>query len=140
MKTLILYFIDKLRGNHPKTFYRFCLVGVLNTLIDFAAFILFYYFFHIALILSNIIAFALATLNSYFLNKYWTFRITAHKSSLKEFLTFIAVALTGLFISCVVLYLASQFIPEYLAKMIAIIFSLTCNYLGSKFLVFRKNL
>lgn len=140
MKTNILHFIDKLKGNHPKTFYRFCLVGVLNTLIDFLTFIILYYVFHVSLIVSNIIAFLLATINSYFLNKNWTFKVTAHETSLKEFIIFIAVTLTGLCVSCIVLFFGSQFIPEYAAKVVAIAFSLTCNYLGSKFIVFKKDL
>ncbi len=62
-------------AEHPETqrFVRFVLVGLLNTSIDFT---LFFLFTHVAgwhYLLANVASFLLAAINSYFMNRRWTF-------------------------------------------------------------------
>ena len=63
---------------------RFCSTGLLNTLVDFAAFNLLIWLTGAsstpAIAAINTIAIALAMANSYYFNRYWTFRAPNPKS------------------------------------------------------------
>ena len=125
------------RNNH-KAFLRFCTVGVMNTLIDFIAFLILLYGFGAGLLLANSIAFSLALLNSYVLNKIWTFGDT-EPVSLRQIMKFAGVAVSGFVLSSIILTLASLVIHPVAAKVLAIITTLFWNYLGSRNLVFKKS-
>lgn len=128
---------------------RYGAVGVLNTLIDFAVLNLLMVLFGatrgVPLVLCNAAAFFVASLNSYFLNKNWTF---AHKgrASLRQYLVFLALAVGGLAINSLVLYLvvAAFTRPAWLsptlwvnvAKAFATAGSMTWNYLACRYVVF----
>ena len=129
----------------------FGVVGVVNTLIDFAVLNLLLALFGVTggwpLVLCNAAAFLGATLNSYFLNKKWTF---AQKTgaSLRQYLAFLALALGGLAINSVVLYLLATGLspPSWLsptlwinvAKAAATAASLVWNYLVCRYVVFGR--
>lgn len=67
MKKLIAKFADK-------TFVRFVLVGVINTLFGSAIMFVFYNVFHLSYWLSSASNYFFGSILSYFLNKYYTFR------------------------------------------------------------------
>lgn len=67
MKRLIAKFADK-------TFVRFVLVGVINTLFGSAIMFVFYNVFHLSYWLSSASNYFFGSILSYFLNKYYTFR------------------------------------------------------------------
>lgn len=130
---------------------KFSATGSLNTFIDFGI-------LNILIIISNIkagfilslfsgISFMAATINSYFWNKYWTFGSTK-KAEIKELGDFLVVSIIGLLINMAVFSITvnfispiSNFTPERWAngsKLIATIFSLIWNFVGYKFVVFKK--
>ena len=130
---------------------KFFLVGVLNTLIDIGV-------LSLLIGLSNItrglfysvfkaISFLVATTNSYFWNKFWTFEKREDVKA-QEFLKFLIVATVGFIInvgvaSIVVNVLGpqagiSEKIWAMLGAIIAALFAFLWNFLSSKFIVFKK--
>jgi len=85
--------------------------------------------------------------NSYFWNKYWTFK-DLDKIEAKEFSQFILVTLIGLAINSSIVYGITTLVspmfgisPELwanLAKVAATGFSLIWNFIGYKFVVFNR--
>lgn len=131
---------------------KFILVGVLNTIIDLGVLNFLMWYFSIAggLLYSVFkgLSFLTATTNSYFWNKFWTFEKKKSNDTHKEFFQFFIVSLGGFIInvgtaSLVVNLIGPQFgiAPEWWANIGAIIASfagLTWNFVGYKFIVFKK--
>lgn len=130
---------------------RFGVVGVLNTLIDFAVLNLLLVLFGVTtewpLVLCNAVAFLTASLNSYWLNKKWTFAQKG-RATLRQYLVFLALAGSGLLINSLVLYLLVTGLtrPSWLspilwinvAKAAATVASLVWNYLACRYVVFAE--
>jgi putative flippase GtrA len=133
-------------------FSKFFVVGILNTGIDFAIlnFLMWmtqtYEGGHVAIF--NTISFSVAVINSYILNKYWTFE---DKSSIKapvQFAKFLTVAVIGWILNTGILFSITTYIhPVFglssalwanLAKAMATGVVLVWNFVGYKFLVFKK--
>jgi len=136
-------------------FGKFVIVGFLNTAIDFGV-------LNIISMSSgvtagfliggvNIPGFILAATNSYFWNKFWVFGGSSKESEKKDysdFFTFFLVVLIGLFINGGIVILVTTFVnpmfglsPERwlnIAKVGATVISLFWNFVGFKFLVFKK--
>ncbi|MFH1671257.1 MAG: GtrA family protein [Candidatus Portnoybacteria bacterium] len=132
---------------------KFVVIGTLNTGIDFAVLNLLIWWTGIYsgkwIILLNTIAFSVAVINSYFWNKHWTFKAEQEgESKIKEFSQYVAVTLVGLILNTAVVYLITTFIPPMfgtskelwvnLAKVVATGVSLVWNFIGYKFIVFKK--
>ena len=100
---------------------KFILVGILNTAIDFGALNLLILLTGItggwAIVPLNTISFLCAATNSYFLNKFWTFKVRGG----------LVYPLFGL----------SPKIWVNLIKVLATAVSVTWNFVGSKFIVFK---
>jgi putative flippase GtrA len=130
---------------------RFGVVGALNTLIDFAVLNLLLALFGVTrgwpLVLCNAAAFLTASLNSYFLNKNWTF-VQKGRASLRQYLAFLALAAAGLLINSLVLYLlVTGFTrPSWLTPTLWVNVakagvsgaSIAWNYLACRYVVFGK--
>ncbi len=161
---IIGLFIAKLLARWKPVFNqigKFVVVGFLNTSIDFGVLNL------LSLVSGltagfliggvNIPGFMLAATNSYFWNKFWVFKKPADRTSgdgdavktdYSDFFTFVLVVTTGIFINSGVVILVTTYINPIggvsselwlnIAKVFATIFSLTWNFLGYKFIVFRK--
>lgn len=122
------------KGNH-NSLTRFCAVGGINTAIDFTVFALLFYGVGARVMVSHVAAFCLASLNSYLLNKFWTFGDSSpHRA--KQVVLFLAVCVSGLALSSLTIYVLCFYMPEILAKVCAIAVSLVWGYLGNRFFVF----
>lgn len=135
---------------------KFVLVGGLNFLIDLGILNLLIFLTGIAAgwlySLFKGISFIVAVINSYFLNKFWTFRRgTAGQSAGKigkEFLSFLIVSLIGiglnnLIASLIVNWLGPQWgLSEELwaniGAVTAAFLAMFWNFIGYKFIVFKK--
>jgi len=130
---------------------KFFLVGTLNTFIDLGVLNI---FISISGIASGIfysifktISFLVATVNSYFWNKFWTFQ-KKEKPAPKEFLKFLVVTVFGFLVnvgvaSFVVNVIGPQFgmgekIWASVGAISAAFFAFVWNFLASKFIVFKK--
>ncbi|MBU1292201.1 GtrA family protein [Patescibacteria group bacterium] len=134
-----------------KQFSKFVVIGFINTALDFAILNLLMWWTGIYsgswIILLNIVSFSIAVFNSYFWNKYWTFK-DKDKIEAKEFSQFVIVTLIGLAINSSIIFGVTTLIspmfglsPELwanLAKAAATGFSLIWNFAGYKFFVFKK--
>jgi putative flippase GtrA len=133
-------------------FYKFVLVGALNTLLDLAV-------LNGLIVLTGIAigwhfslfkgaSFAIAVVNSYFWNKFWTFRKTKGGGA-GEFAQFLAVSIVGLGVNVGIASLLVNVIepqggatPQLWANVgavAAIVFSTIWNFIGYKLIVFRES-
>lgn len=133
-------------------FSKFVAVGLLNTGIDFALLNILMAATGITsgvgIGILNTVSFTAATLNSYLLNKRWTFGDRDKTDARKKFIQFVAVSAIGAAINGGTVYLVSTFVPPVfgmtpqlwanVAKIFATGFSLTWNFLGYKFFVFKR--
>lgn len=150
---------------------KFAIVGILNTLIDVSILNLLVYFSFVAtlivfgqkFLIANIISVAIAMINSFILNKQWTFK--AEEGNIyKQIFQFLAITIVGMFVIHQIIfnalyyglpqisnliisivhflklsgYFSDSFIALNFAKIIAIIGSLIWNFIGYKFIVFKK--
>jgi len=140
--------------NKNKTIFqiiKFSLVGVVNTAIDlgvlnilmFASGITSGIFYSIF----KAISFTAAVINSYFMNKYWTFG--AKKGEIeKEFSQFFLISIGGFIINVGSASIVVNLIPNFLrvnpqlwgnvGALVGTFLGLAWNFLGYKFVVFRK--
>ena len=124
---------------------RFILVGIANTAIDFIV-LLSLTAGGLPLVLSNILSTSVALTFSFFANRTFTFGSTGKKRS--QAVRFLLVTLVGLWVlQPIVLVLAVPVLEGMLsreasivvAKLIATVVSMVCNYLLYDSLVFRKS-
>lgn len=131
---------------------KFILVGILNTFLDLGV-------LNILISVSGItsglnysvfkgVSFLAAVINSYFWNKFWTFRKSATSESGKEFLQFFIVSAIGFGInvgvaSLVVNIIGTQFaiseeIWANVGAVVATLIAMAWNFIGYKFIVFKR--
>jgi putative flippase GtrA len=135
-----------------RQFSKFIIVGGINTGIDFLVLNAEMWLTGIhegfGMIALNSVSFAIATINSYFMNKRWTFEDKKNNSESVKFSQFIAVSLIGMIINSTVVYFITTAIqpisgisPQLWAngaKLIATGVSLVWNFIGYKLWVFKK--
>jgi putative flippase GtrA len=117
---------------------RFCIVGAVNTGIDFGLFLFLFYGVELPKLTANALSFIAATVNGYILNRFWTFGDTPTQNQSAQFLRFVLVTGGGLLMSSIVILLFSPYMPVYAAKIAAIGLTLIWNYTGSQRFVFRR--
>ncbi len=144
---------------------KFGVTGVLNVLVDFGilTFLTIYIkkflgikstdiLFSLGVLVVTVysiykaISFIVANINSYFWNKYWTFEKKEGKSS--EFIQFFVVSLVGFIINVAVASFVFKYIDPFasmnpeqwglISAAAGSIIGLIWNFLGYKFLVFKK--
>lgn len=135
-----------------RQFSKFILVGGINTGIDFAVFNALIYATGITggyqLAIINLFSFSVAVVNSYFMNKYWTFQDITKNREETKFAQFIAVSLVGAGINSGIVAAFTSIFPPILGlspqlwanvgKLIATGASLVWNFIGYKLFVFRR--
>ena len=116
---------------------KFASVGIANTLVDFSLFALLYSMFGLDKILANTIAFLAAVLNSYVLNRRWTFAAQGNAFAIRSVMYFIGLNAVGLMISNLTIYMLAPPLHPLLAKAIATLLTFLWNFTTSKLFVFR---
>ncbi len=122
-----------------RQFTKFALVGLLNTLIDYAVFAGLVFAVHIHYLVANIISFSLAATNSYLLNRRWTFR-SRNPAWRNEAVKFFIIIILGLGLNEVILFLLvdKAHIHALLAKAAGIVVVMFWNFLGTRLWAFRQ--
>ena len=120
-------------------FFRFCVVGTLGAIIDIGGLYVLVEFFGIYYLLAAAISFIFAVINSYFLNKYWTFQ-NKNNQHAKQFIIFLLVSVIGLLINLGAMYVLTEWVGFWylLSKAIAAIIVLFWNFLMNKYVTFRS--
>jgi len=130
---------------------KFAEVGVLNTFIDIGILNLLVWKTGITsggyLAPLNTISFLCAATNSFYWNKFWTFR-SGGRTEGKEFLKFLTISIIGWGINTGTVVLGTSFLMPVsifspgalvnIVKLIATFISMIWNFLGYKFIVFKK--
>ena len=137
-----------LKNCHPKRFAKFSIVGSLNFLVDIIILNLLSYVTGInrgifAAVFSAI-SFLVANVNSYYLNKKWTFRDNEKKSRYKVFLL---ISVIGIVINMFIVYNFTTISQPYfsdivwlnISKIVATLLVMFFNYYSYKRYVFNRN-
>ncbi|MCB2294466.1 GtrA family protein [Clostridium algoriphilum] len=139
MITLKNIYNNIVNNGNFKRLSKFSCVGGLNTLLDFGVFSLLNSLFGVNYIISQIISYSSGTLNSYILNKFWTFNDTkTNKKTTKEIVQFIVVNSASLGVSLMGLsiLMKNNFMNPFFAKIISMVLAQVVNFLGYRFWVF----
>ena len=88
-------------------FGKFMAVGVMNFLVDFGVFKLLSVVFGVPVVISNIISYTCGVINSFIVNRYWTFKIK-HKFVSVHFLKFVFVNLISLGVNTLAVWVLSR--------------------------------
>lgn len=116
---------------------RFCLVGAMNTGIDFSVFTLLT-FWNIPLIAAQTLSYSAGVLNSFLMNRTWTFKQTNDATG--QLIRFLILNLLTLAITYGLLvgFHDQWKWPLLLSKFIATGLSLGINFVGSRLWVFSS--
>jgi len=119
------------------TFFKFALVGVLNTGLTIGVIFLLKYLFSTNDVLANFIGYVLGLACSYFLNKKWTFNHSGeYLSTAIKFLMVFAVSYS-INVFCLLQFIKLG-VNDYLAHLIGMPIYTLIFYLGSKYFVYSK--
>jgi putative flippase GtrA len=120
-------------------FVKFGLVGVLNSLVHYLVFLLLFRVAGIDMVASSALGYMAGVVNSFLLNRKWTFNITGSGAG-SEFVKFCVVNLISMGVNLLVLQSFVSFagiLPE-IAQMLAICCTLVINFAGNKWWTFRN--
>ena len=123
-----------------KSVSRFSIIGILNTLMDFAVFTIFHSLFGINYSVSQIAGYSFGVVNSFIFNKNWTFENRkANKKTVHEFLQFIIINVIVLTITLIFMRLLIKNFEFniYVAKIIVTFIAQIINFLAYKLWVFK---
>ncbi|WP_428909554.1 GtrA family protein [Niallia sp. Krafla_26] len=120
-------------------FSRFCTVGASNTLIDFVAFFLFIGI-GFPYMISQILSFSAGMINSFLLNRKWTFGMS-QKIKMSEIFRFIMINLLALALTNVLLTIFFEInsLPLFISKVLATSGGLIVTFAGSRLWVFQRD-
>ncbi|MBR6365413.1 MAG: GtrA family protein [Lachnospiraceae bacterium] len=116
--------------------------GVMTTLLNFVCFLICFYAFHFTATVSNVIAWIVAVIFAFFVNKIFVFRSKQWelKKVSYEFWTFIAGRLLSLGFETLFLYITVDLFhfEASIMKLIASVVVMIMNYITSKLFSFKK--
>ena len=136
--------MEKLKKFFDKTFLKFVLVGVVNTLFGTAIMFVFYNVFHLSYWLSSASNYVFGSILSYFLNKYFTFQNKERSwKQVAKFIINIAVCYVLAYgiAKPVVMYIlsgAGQKIQENAAMLAGMCLFTGFNYIGQRMFAFKE--
>ncbi len=128
-----------------KTFWKFVLVGVANTLVGTAVMFVFYNVFHFSYWVSSAANYIVGSVLSFFLNKYFTFRSQdATGKGIVRFAVNIALCYAVAYGGArpLVRWLCrglSATWQDNLSMLVGMGLFVLLNYIGQRFFVFRKD-
>ena len=138
MKKLFLKFFDR-------TFWKFILVGVANTLVGTAVMFVFYNVFHFSYWISSASNYFFGSILSYILNRLFTFKSGENTAkTLPRFVISISLCYLLAYgvakpLAANILSGASQTLQENAAMLVGMCLFVILNYIGQRFFVFKKN-
>lgn len=123
---------------NSQRFFRFCMVGIANTAVDFSVFFLLHSL-GVAYFIAQIISYSAGILNSYIFNRKWTFTLSG-TIQLREFFRFITINGLSLMISTGTLYFLYDLnhINILVSKFAATGGGVLVNYFGCCLWVFSQ--
>lgn len=123
-----------------KSIIKFGVVGCINTGVDFIAFTLLLSVFGIDKLACQVGGYSMGIINSFVLNKLWTFNDKKEKTNtVAQFVKFVVTNIISLGISLVGLNILSNklYINVYVSKVIVTLFLQIFNYVVYKVFIFK---
>ncbi|HZT24723.1 MAG TPA: GtrA family protein [Pseudolabrys sp.] len=118
----------------------FALVGVVNSVVDFAVFSFSYYYLALPIVAANTLAWVVAVTGSYAMNSTITFAAeSGRRLALKPYLGFALSQVAGFLANTCTVWCLVELaqVPAWAAKVAAIAVSFAVNFSLSHFIVFR---
>lgn len=114
--------------------FKFGIVGVVATLIDFIFLYLFKELGHFPILLSNTLSFTISVLYNYWASLTFVFDVDTKKSKTKNFIIFIICSILGLLLNNMIVWITTEKIHIYymISKVIATIFVMIFNFITRK--------
>lgn len=119
-------------------FFKFALVGALNTSIHFLVFLLLLRLVGMNYIVASVIGYCMGLLNSYFMNRHWTFQSRDFRMG-PEFARFTLINVLALAVNTFSLgvFVGLWHLGPELGQVPAIGLSMGVNFLGNRYWAFR---
>jgi len=119
-------------------FIKYGIVGVINTLITLSVIFLLMNGFDVNYLISNIVGYMLGFINSFILNKLWTFKSKGKlKNELFLFIIAFLVCYGAQLLFLIFLIEGLDFSAE-ISQIIAMAFYTILNFLGNKYFTFKQ--
>lgn len=127
-----------IKNNDLIKLIRFSIVGVGNTLVNWSIFIILNAF-GVYYIISNIIAYTIATVNSYIWNSLWVFKY-GQGLNINTSVKFFILNLVGLTVNTTIMYILVDILNfnKFIALVIASVLVVMMNYTINKLWVFKE--
>ena len=121
------------------TFIRFAIVGVLSNILNFAVYVI-VFLLSTNIVLSSVLVYSIGLFNTYLLGRIWVFN-SEKPIQFKEIVKFLVVYfIGGAGMTLIIVWLNNELNIDYKASwMGGAIFAIVNNYLGSKYIVFKKH-
>ena len=123
-----------------RQFIKFAIVGFSSTIIDWGIYLILTRFLGIYYLMAKILSFSIAMINSYIWNRRWTFK-SNDPQKLREFIKFLIIALVGVVLNTLIMYVAVDFI--YLNDLYGLVFAsgivMFWNFGANKFYTFKES-
>lgn len=113
---------------------KFGVVGGLAFVIDYLILILCREIFHLPILVSSAIAFAISVIFNYILSIAWVFDVNKEKDKKKNFVIFIALSIVGLIITEIIMYIGTDIIRIHylIVKIVATVIVMIFNFITRK--------
>lgn len=114
--------------------FKFGIVGVVATVIDFFFLYIFKEFFHLNVVLSNTLSFCISVIYNYIASVKWVFNVNKEKDPRKNFILFIIFSVIGLLLNDLIMWIATDKLSIYymLSKVIATLIVMVFNFITRK--------
>ena len=114
--------------------FRFAIVGVVATIIDFIFLYIFRDIFNLTLAVSNTLSFTISVIYNYFASLTFVFDVNKEKSKFKNFIIFIVCSVIGLILNDFIVVIVTNKLKVYylISKVIATIFVMVFNFITRK--------
>ena len=114
--------------------FKFGIVGVIATLIDFAFLYVFKEFCHFNVVVANTLSFCISVIYNYIASVQWVFDVNEEKDKKKQFITFIVFSVIGLLINDGIVWLATDILKIHymISKIIATAIVMVFNFITRK--------
>jgi putative flippase GtrA len=120
------------------TFKRFVIIGIVSNILNFTFYTLIFLIFS-NIVVSSVVGYSLGVLSSYYFGKVWVFE-SEQVFKLSEMFKFMLIYIIGgLGMTLIIIWLNQDLNIDYQVSWIGgAIFAIINNYLGSKYIVFKK--
>ncbi|MBR1386545.1 MAG: GtrA family protein [Bacilli bacterium] len=121
--------------------FKFFIVGVIATIIDFIIYYICYNKFEIDPLIANIISFSISVIYNYIASVKWVFATDKNKNKKVLFIEFISLSILGLLLTESLLFIFINLLSfnKMISKIIATIITMVFNFVTRKIFIENKN-